>query len=124
MSKRHNQGGRFGEVLNTWTWQTVRNSYIELHPYCERCQAQGLLIPAEIVHHKVYINNNNKNDPNELFNADNLEALCRPCHAAEHSEDYFSGTRSGKKKKRRFEIDENGRTTPPIEDFSTPRPKR
>lgn len=94
MSKKNNQGGRFGEVLNTWTWQTVRNSYIEVHPYCERCKKKNLLVPAEIVHHKIYINNNNKNDPNQLFNPENLESLCRACHAAEHSEDETGATRS------------------------------
>lgn len=120
MSKKNNQGGRFGEVLNTWTWQTVRAAYILENPFCERCKVRGLLVPAEIVHHRVYINNNNKNDPNELFNADNLESLCRQCHADEHKKDFTGATRSGKKKKRRFEIDEDGRTAPPSEDFDSP----
>ena len=117
MSKKNNQGGRFGEVLNTWTWQTVRAAYILENPFCERCKKNGLLVPAEIVHHRIYINNNNKNDPNELFNADNLESLCRQCHADEHKKDYTGATRSGTKRKRRFEIDEDGRTAPPSEDF-------
>ena len=120
MSKKNNQGGRFGEVLNTWTWQTVRAAYILENPFCERCKVRGLLVPAEIVHHRVYINNNNKNDPNELFNADNLESLCRRCHADEHSgdEETKSGPKKQKKRKYwRFEIDESGRTAPPPSDF-------
>lgn len=51
---------------------------------CERCLAKGLIVPAEIVHHKIYLTPLNINDPSITTNFDNLEALCRKCHGEEH----------------------------------------
>lgn len=51
---------------------------------CERCKAKGLIVPAEIVHHKIHLTAININDPSITTNFDNLEALCRKCHGEEH----------------------------------------
>lgn len=51
---------------------------------CERCKVKGLIVPAEIVHHKIHLTAININDPSITTNFDNLEALCRKCHGEEH----------------------------------------
>lgn len=66
------------------TWQKCRNAYFESQfGLCERCTA-----PGKIVHHKVYINARNINDPFVTLNHDNLELLCQECHNREHFEKY------------------------------------
>lgn len=52
---------------------------------CERCQARGLIVPGVIVHHKTYLNPERITDPSITLNWDNLELLCRNCHASEHT---------------------------------------
>ena len=65
-------------------WANLRNMYIQLHPLCERCYAKGFIIPAEIVHHKIHLTEDNVNDPSIALNMDNLESVCRDCHNQEH----------------------------------------
>ena len=52
---------------------------------CERCRAKGLIVPAQIIHHKIYLTPENISDTSVSLNWDNLEAVCRNCHAEEHS---------------------------------------
>lgn len=46
---------------------------------CVRCGK-----PGEVVHHKIHLTPQNINDPNITLSEDNLETLCRECHAIEH----------------------------------------
>ncbi len=46
---------------------------------CVRCGS-----PGEIVHHKKHLTPQNINNPAITLNEDNLELLCRNCHALEH----------------------------------------
>lgn len=46
---------------------------------CVRCGK-----PGEIVHHKTYLTPQNINNPYIALGEDNLETLCRECHAIEH----------------------------------------
>lgn len=61
-------------------WRRVRD-YVFKRDYglCVRCGA-----PGEIVHHKTHLTPRNINDPHIALNPDNLETLCRECHAIEH----------------------------------------
>ena len=43
-----------------------------------------MYVPGEIVHHKIHISADNLNDHSILTNFDNLELLCRKCHAEAH----------------------------------------
>lgn len=65
---------------------------------CERCLKKGLIVPGEIVHHKVYISPDNINDPAITLNPNNLELLCRDCHAEEHTD-----------RRKRYKLDNLGR---------------
>ena len=48
---------------------------------CVRCGN-----PGEIVHHKIHLTPENINDLSIALGEDNLELLCRGCHAIEHGE--------------------------------------
>ena len=46
---------------------------------CVRCGS-----PGEIVHHKDYLTPNNISNPEITLGENNLELVCRACHAVEH----------------------------------------
>lgn len=68
-------------------WRKTQAAYMEKQNYiCERCGA-----PAQIVHHKIPLTNDNLYNSKIALDWDNLEALCRKCHAEAHKDrDYIS----------------------------------
>ena len=63
-------------------WQDCRNSYARNKRYlCENCLRRGIYKPGEIVHHVIEITPDNIYKPEVALNFDNLELLCRDCHA-------------------------------------------
>lgn len=69
-------------LYNSIAWKKCRRAYIDtVDGLCERCGDVG-----KIVHHKIYIDILNVNDPNVTLNHDNLELLCQECHNREHFE--------------------------------------
>ena len=80
-------------------WKQCRKAYRKsVGGLCERCLANGLYTPGEIVHHKIYITPSNITRPEIVLDWNNLELLCRDCHALEHG---------GK----RYKIDGDGNVT-------------
>lgn len=76
----------YQRLMKSSTWQRLRLSYLKAHPLCERCEAKGLTVPAEEIHHIIPI-------ANELgytrmrrlaYDPRNLQALCRDCHHEIH----------------------------------------
>ena len=68
-------------------WKYIRQLALDRsHGLCERCLRKGIIQPGEAVHHKVYITAENINDRSVTLNLDNLEVLCRKCHAEEHAD--------------------------------------
>ena len=66
-------------------WEACRNAYLcSVGHFCERCKAKGIYEPARIVHHKIYLTEDNYHDPSISLNFENLEALCLDCHNKEH----------------------------------------
>ena len=66
-------------------WQRCREGYRHFRGgLCERCLKKGLINPGVIVHHKVHLTPENINDTRITLSYENLELLCRDCHAAEH----------------------------------------
>lgn len=66
-------------------WQQCRNGYAKSKGYlCEECLKNGLYKHGDIVHHKTHITADNINDPKITLSWDNLELLCRDCHAKKH----------------------------------------
>lgn len=79
-------------------WQDCRDGYARRRGYlCESCLAKGIYRPGEIVHHKVPLTKENIHDPEIALSWDNLELLCRDCHAERHN-----------KTKRRYHIGNDG----------------
>ena len=82
-------------------WQACRLAYAkQVGGLCECCLKNGIYTPGVIVHHKVHINPENIEVPEITMNFDNLELLCRDCHAAQHG-----------KKQKRYKVDDLGRVT-------------
>lgn len=65
-------------------WQDCRDLYLSQHCLCERCLKRGYIVPAKIVHHKIWLDERSIKDPSIALCTDNLEALCQDCHTKEH----------------------------------------
>lgn len=84
MSKKTGARNFMQKFYKSKSWKAISKRYRQEHPYCERCLAKGIYTPSQLVHHKVYISMENRNDYSVLMDDSNLEALCRQCHADEH----------------------------------------
>ena len=86
---------------NSMAWKQTRTAYMKsVGGLCERCLSKGLYNPADIVHHRTELTPKNITDVDIALGFENLEALCRRCHAEEHEETYLQ--RELKKTKRRW----------------------
>ena len=95
---------RNSAFYNSMAWQKTSRAYKQsVGGLCEKCMSRGLVTPAEIVHHKIPLDDKNVTDLSISLSWDNLQALCRQCHAEEHEAMYAA--RTGK----RYRIDKNGR---------------
>jgi 5-methylcytosine-specific restriction protein A len=86
-ARRYNRHGRDPLANKRYgrTWKKVRTAFLAAHPLCELCAADGRLIPATLVHHKVKVTDGGTSEE------DNLQAHCAECHSRLHAEagDYF-----------------------------------
>ena len=93
-------------------WKTCRETYAgKKHYLCENCLRKGIYKPGEIVHHKIEIDPVTIEHPEIALNFDNLELLCRECHAERHTTEkkYSNGRR---RVPDRFRIGKNGEVGP------------
>ena len=66
-------------------WQRCRKAYTAYRRgLCEVCLEKGIYTPGEIVHHKKHITPATIDDPDITLNWDNLQLVCRDCHAKIH----------------------------------------
>lgn len=80
-------------------WQACRIGYVKsVGGLCEECLRNGRYTAGVIVHHKIHLTPENINRPEITMDWNNLELLCRNCHAQIHDA-----------RKRRYKIDEFGR---------------
>ncbi|MDR1014745.1 MAG: HNH endonuclease [Coriobacteriales bacterium] len=62
-------------------WRRTREAYAaSRHRLCELC-----LSPADVVHHVRRLTPNNIHDASVTLSWDNLQLLCRRCHAEQHA---------------------------------------
>ena len=86
------------KFYSSQAWVDCREAYKKsVGGLCERCAEKGLVEPGEIVHHKIHLTPENINDTEYTLDWNNLELVCRACHATEH------GAR-----KKRYIVNENG----------------
>lgn len=91
------------QLYQSQAWKNTRRAYLKSRGgLCERCMAKGIITPAEIVHHKVPLTDDNVKDLNISLSWDNLQALCRVCHAEVHEDIYMN------RSKRRYTVNKNG----------------
>ena len=82
-------------------WQRTRAAYAaSVGGLCEDCLRDGVIKSGEIVHHKRPLTPENISDPAVTLSFDNLELLCRDCHARRHGN------------KKRYRVDPMGRVIP------------
>ena len=96
-------------------WQDCRNEYARRKHYlCENCLRRGIYRPGVIVHHMIELDPVNINNPEIALNFDNLELLCRDCHAEVHDlrggrwAEVNKKKRQEKEAKNRYNIGPNG----------------
>ena len=66
-------------------WIKCRRAYAEhVGGLCERCFADGKIVPGTQVHHRIRLTPDNINKPEISLNWKNLELLCDECHQEEH----------------------------------------
>lgn len=85
-------------LYSSKAWKETRRAYRKsVGGLCEICLKKGIYKPGEIVHHKIHLTPDNVNDPAVALNWNNLQLVCRDCHAELHGET------------RRYKVDELGR---------------
>ena len=55
-------------------WRAIRAAYMDLHPHCQDCEAQGRYVVAQEVHHITPIAEGGDHSEG------NLRSLCLSCH--------------------------------------------
>ena len=96
------KGKRFADAFYASpAWKRCARGYrASVGGLCERCKKNGLIVPAEEVHHKIHLTPENINRPEVALNWANLIALCKDCHMKEH------------RKQKRWTVDKDGNVTP------------
>ena len=57
-------------------WRKLSKAYLHKHPLCVRCMADGRFVSATVVDHIIP----HRGDDILMWNQDNWQALCKPCH--------------------------------------------
>ncbi len=73
------------QVYKSSRWRKLSRDYRAQHPLCERCEKENKIVPVSLVHHKQPIA-----DGGDPFDWDNLESICRSCHAKEDEHKAFA----------------------------------
>ncbi len=67
---------------NTQRWRELRQFIINRDGgLCVYCGGKG-----DTAHHKIWVNTENFSNPAVVWNPDNLECVCRDCHAKIHAD--------------------------------------
>ena len=61
-------------------WKRIRDKYVSLHPFCEICYSNGVLVATEEVHHKKPLSEGGTHE------RENLISLCKSCHSRVHAD--------------------------------------
>lgn len=87
------------DFYNSPAWKTTREEYKRsVGGLCELCWSEGIVKAGEIVHHKTELTPENITDENTALGWNNLQLVCRECHAKIHD-----------RRQKRYRVDELGR---------------
>lgn len=90
------------EIYNSREWRELRIRKLRANPLCERCQEQGYIVSAHVVHHLVPIESATTKDEMRRLalhcGLGGLQSLCDRCHAEVHKE---QGSKTSEAVKRR-----------------------
>ena len=87
------------DFYNSPAWKNTREEYKRsVGGLCELCWAEGTVKAGEIVHHKTELTPENITDESIALSWNNLQLVCRECHAKIHD-----------RRQRRYTLDELGR---------------
>lgn len=75
------------KAYNTTEWRKLRESYLKQHPVCEECLNKGKVTPAEDIHHRITPFKNGECNKALFLDYNNLQALCKRCHAEHHNKE-------------------------------------
>ena len=77
----------YNKLINSYTWQKLRHRKFIANPVCEMCAKEGRATPTEEVHHiKPVESGRDEAEMRRLaYDFDNLQSLCKACHAAVHA---------------------------------------
>lgn len=80
------------QFYKSMSWRRARRAYISYRQsldggICELCKEE----PGLIVHHKIWLNDINCNDPDVSLSFDNLRYECQACHNKEKDPSKLSG---------------------------------
>lgn len=72
-------------------WEALRNAHLGKHPLCKRCEKQGRVVAAAVVHHI----EPHRGDWAKLYDPNNLESLCKWHHDSEAQREEKAAERAG-----------------------------
>jgi 5-methylcytosine-specific restriction enzyme A len=61
---------------NDAPWRRLRQAWLNAHPLCVACEAEGRVTVAQVVDHLVAV----VDDPSRRLDWSNLRSLCKSCH--------------------------------------------
>ena len=84
--KQKTKRDRYSKYYGSKQWHDLRNRYYSIHPICEVCERQGLIRPADHIHHKKrFLSGINETAKwRLLLNPTNLLAVCERHHKYAH----------------------------------------
>ena len=74
-------------IYNSTRWRALRAAKLRDNPLCEMCEKEGIVKPADDVHHiQSFMSTSNPDVRRVLaFDYDNLMSLCDECHSKVHN---------------------------------------
>ena len=94
-------------------WHKTRELALKRDNYlCVECFKKGDIIPAEVVHHKTHLTEENVNNPDIALNLENLVSLCAEHHFDEHKGEHAKGRVANEGNEYNYIFDANGMLIP------------
>ena len=87
-------------------WQRERLKFLDKHPLCERCEAEGRITTATVVNHRTP----HKGDQKLFWDRKNWEPTCKPHHDRDIKREEMGGARKG--------VDASGRPSDPLHPWN------